>query len=311
MTARWSERQVAMLREMGVQHFWPLQPEAQPEAPAVARPAALPAEPVLAAAAVAQALPQRVPAHAQAGAAEQPFGAMVREQAPSVPAQAPASAPARPAGPGAAPARQAPAATPLGPRPVGVETMDWTTLRSTVTGCEACGLCRGRRNTVFGVGNTRARWMLVGEAPGEQEDRLGEPFVGRAGQLLDRMLAATGLTRAEDEAERQVYIANVIKCRPPGNRNPLPEEVAQCEPYLLRQVALVQPTLILAMGRFAVQSLLKSSEPIGRLRGRVHDYHGVPLVVTYHPAYLLRNPADKALAWDDLCLARELVQSRA
>lgn len=313
MTARWSERQVAMLREMGVQHFWPLQPEAQPDAPALARPA-LPAEPVSAAAAVAQALPQRVPVTApapvQAGAAEQPFGAMVREQAPSVPAHAWASAPARPAGPGAAAARQAPAATPLGPRPTGVDTMDWPTLRSTVTGCEACGLCRGRRNTVFGVGNTRARWMLVGEAPGEQEDRLGEPFVGRAGQLLDRMLAATGLTRAEDEAERQVYIANVIKCRPPGNRNPLPEEVAQCEPYLLRQVALVQPSLILAMGRFAVQSLLKSSEPIGRLRGRVHDYHGVPLVVTYHPAYLLRNPADKALAWDDLCLARELAQSR-
>lgn len=288
MTARWSERQVAMLREMGVQHFWPLQPEVPPEAPAAARPA-LPAEPVLAAAAVAQALPQRAPvtAPAQAGAAEQPFGAMVREQTPSVPA----------------PARQAPVATPLGPRSTGVETMDWTTLRSTVTGCEACGLCRGRRNTVFGVGNTRARWMLVGEAPGEQEDRLGEPFVGRAGQLLDRMLAATGLTRAEDEAERQVYIANVIKCRPPGNRNPLPEEVAQCEPYLLRQVALVQPSLILAMGRFAVQSLLKSSEPIGRLRGRVHDYHGVPLVVTYHPAYLLRNPVDKGRAWADLCLA--------
>lgn len=283
MTARWSERQVAMLREMSVQHFWPLQPEVPPEASAVARPA-LPAEPVLAAAAVAQALPQRAPVTAPA------------------PAQA---------GSGAATARQAPAVVPLGPRPVGVETMDWPTLRDTVTGCEACGLCRGRRNTVFGVGNTRARWMLVGEAPGEQEDRLGEPFVGRAGQLLDRMLAATGLTRAEDEAERQVYIANVIKCRPPGNRNPLPEEVAQCEPYLLRQVALVQPSLILAMGRFAVQSLLKSSDPIGRLRGRVHDYHGVPLVVTYHPAYLLRNPADKALAWDDLCLARELAQSKA
>jgi DNA polymerase len=304
MTARWSARQVAMLREMGVQHFWPVQTE---DAPAADRPAP-PAEPVSAAAAVAQALPQRAPVQ---GGVAQPVAATVREQAPSMPAQAPASTPARPAGPGAATARQAPAVAPLGPRPVGVEAMDWTTLRDTVAGCEACGLCRGRRNTVFGVGNTRARWMLVGEAPGEQEDRLGEPFVGRAGQLLDRMLAATGLTRAEDEAERQVYIANVIKCRPPGNRNPLPEEVAQCEPYLLRQVALVQPRLILAMGRFAVQSLLKSSEPIGRLRGRVHDYHGVPLVVTYHPAYLLRNPADKALAWDDLCLARELAQSRA
>ena len=297
MTARWSERQVAMLREMGVQHFWPLQPEA--EAPASAAPhAALPvsAVPVPAAgglvsasSAVAQALPER--------------------PATSAPARPP-MAPARPGGVNAPAARTATAApVTLGARPAGIESMDWATLRDTVSGCQACGLCKGRRQTVFGVGHTRARWMLVGEAPGEQEDRLGEPFVGRAGQLLDRMLTSVGLTRAEDEAERQVYIANVIKCRPPGNRNPLPEEVAQCEPYLLRQLALVQPRLILAMGRFAVQSLLKSSEPIGRLRGRVHDYHGVPLVVTYHPAYLLRNPADKALAWDDLCLARELAQS--
>ncbi len=297
MTARWSERQVAMLREMGVQHFWPLQPEA--EAPASAAPhAALPvsAVPVPAAgglvsasSAVAQALPER--------------------PATSAPARPP-MAPARPGGVSAPAARTATAApVTLGARPAGIESMDWATLRDTVSGCQACGLCKGRRQTVFGVGHTRARWMLVGEAPGEQEDRLGEPFVGRAGQLLDRMLTSVGLTRAEDEAERQVYIANVIKCRPPGNRNPLPEEVAQCEPYLLRQLALVQPRLILAMGRFAVQSLLKSSEPIGRLRGRVHDYHGVPLVVTYHPAYLLRNPADKALAWDDLCLARELAQS--
>jgi DNA polymerase len=308
MTARWSERQVALLREMGVQHFWPVQPEAP-----VADRSATAGEPVQVATAVVQALPQRAFAQAGTATGERDAASPVsREQAPVVSASPPAGAPARPAGHGAtAPARSAAAVTPLGPRPVGVDTMDWATLRGTVAGCEACGLCRGRRNTVFGVGNTRARWMLVGEAPGEQEDRLGEPFVGRAGQLLDRMLAATGLTRAEDEAERQVYIANVIKCRPPGNRNPLPEEVAQCEPYLLRQVALVQPRLILAMGRFAVQSLLKSSEPIGRLRGRVHDYHGVPLVVTYHPAYLLRNPADKALAWDDLCLARELAESRA
>jgi uracil-DNA glycosylase family 4 len=147
----------------------------------------------------------------------------------------------------------------------------------------------------------------VGEAPGEQEDRQGEPFVGRAGQLLDRMLTAVGLSRTEADAARQVYIANVIKCRPPGNRNPLPEEVAQCEPFLIRQVQLVQPKVILAMGRFAVQSILRSSEPIGKLRGKVHEYQGVPVVVTYHPAYLLRNPADKALAWDDLCLARELM----
>jgi uracil-DNA glycosylase family 4 len=153
--------------------------------------------------------------------------------------------------------------------------------------------------------------MIIGEAPGEQEDRQGEPFVGRAGQLLDRMLEAVGLTRAESGAEQQVFIANVLKCRPPDNRNPLPAEVAQCEPYLLRQIALVQPRIIIAMGRFAAQSLLKSSEPIGRLRTRAHEVQGTPVVVTYHPAYLLRNPVDKALVWDDLCRVRELLLSAA
>jgi len=201
-------------------------------------------------------------------------------------------------------------------RPGGVEALDWSALRAAVAGCTACGLCRGRTNTVFGVGHTQAHWMVVGEAPGEQEDRQGEPFVGKAGQLLDHMLQALGLTRqAEGEGlqpARQVYIANVLKCQPPMNRNPQPEEVAQCEPYLARQVALLQPRLILAMGRFAVQSLLQTGEPIGRLRGRVHQYQGVPTIVTYHPAYLLRNPADKAKAWDDLCLAREvMLTSRA
>jgi DNA polymerase len=186
---------------------------------------------------------------------------------------------------------------------VGVESMDWPALREAVAGCTACKLCSGRRQTVFGVGNERAEWMIVGEAPGEQEDRQGEPFVGKSGQLLDNMLRAIGLTRAEADAQRQVYIANTLKCRPPGNRNPEPEELALCEPFLIRQIALVQPKIILAMGRFAVQSLLRSNEPIGRLRGRVHRYQGVPLIVTYHPAYLLRNLEDKAKAWDDLCLA--------
>lgn len=205
------------------------------------------------------------------------------------------------------------AAPARGARPGEVEAMDWPTLRAAVAGCTACGLCRGRTNTVFGVGHAQAHWMVVGEAPGEQEDRQGEPFVGKAGQLLDHMLQALGLTRqAEGEGlqpAQQVYIANVLKCRPPMNRNPQPEEVAQCEPYLARQVALLRPRLILAMGRFAVQSLLQTGEPIGRLRGRVHQYHGVPAIVTYHPAYLLRNPADKAKAWDDLCLAREVMRN--
>jgi DNA polymerase len=189
----------------------------------------------------------------------------------------------------------------------GVGSMDWPTLREAVADCRACGLCNSRRQTVFGIGNERAHWMLIGEAPGEQEDRQGEPFVGKAGQLLDNMLRAVGLTRQDAEPARQVYIANVLKCRPPANRNPEPQEVAQCEPFLKRQVELVAPRLILAMGRFAVQSLLSSHEPIGRLRGKVHHYHGVPVVVTYHPAYLLRNPLDKARAWEDLCLANEVL----
>jgi uracil-DNA glycosylase family 4 len=187
-----------------------------------------------------------------------------------------------------------------------VAQMDWPTLRAAVAACTACKLCQGRTNTVFGVGNESAHWMIVGEAPGEQEDLQGEPFVGKAGQLLDNMLRAIGLTRASAPAERQVFIANTLKCRPPRNRNPEPDELAQCEPFLQRQVALVQPKIILAMGRFAVQSLLRSDEPVGRLRGRVHRYQGVPLIVTYHPAYLLRNLEDKAKAWDDLCLALEV-----
>jgi uracil-DNA glycosylase family 4 len=224
--------------------------------------------------------------------------------APAGPAPAPAPGRAVPAEPGPAPAR----APEPGPRPVGVLQMDWPALRAAVAGCTACGLCRSRTNTVFGVGNEQAHWMLVGEAPGQQEDLQGEPFVGKAGQLLDNMLRAVGLTRSGAPPEQQVFIANVLKCRPPGNRNPEPPEVAQCEPFLKRQVALVQPRIILAMGRFAVQSLLQTQDPIGRLRGRVHRYEGVPLIVTYHPAYLLRNPLDKARSWEDLCLAREVLQ---
>ncbi|WP_280154067.1 uracil-DNA glycosylase [Piscinibacter sp. XHJ-5] len=203
----------------------------------------------------------------------------------------------------------------------GVESMDWAALRQAVVDCTACKLCSSRRQTVFGVGNVHAHWMIVGEAPGEQEDIQGEPFVGKSGQLLDNMLRALGLSRHETpppggegspaDPARQVYIANTLKCRPPGNRNPEPDELAKCEPFLIRQIALVKPRIILAMGRFAVQSLLRSNEPIGRLRGRVHRYQGVPLIVTYHPAYLLRNLEDKARAWDDLCLAAETARAAA
>jgi len=240
-----------------------------------------------------------------------PAAARVGETAANVdetPIAAPMAALARASAP--AP-MQAPVHLERGPRPLGTDTMGWPELREAVAGCTACALCSGRRQTVFGVGHERAHWMVVGEAPGEQEDRLGEPFVGKSGQLLDNMLRAVGLTRGEARPEQQVYIANTVKCRPPGNRNPEPGELSQCEPFLIRQIALVQPRVILAMGRFAVQSLLRSSEPIGRLRGRVHHYQGVPLIVTYHPAYLLRNPEDKARSWDDLCLAREILQTAA
>jgi len=211
----------------------------------------------------------------------------------------------------------------LQPRPPGIELMDWPALQDAVAHCRACALCHGRTNTVFGVGDVSAEWMVVGEAPGEQEDLQGEPFVGPSGQLLDNMLKAVGLSRhagasgapaaapepgGAPTALRGVYIANVVKCRPPGNRNPHPDEVAQCDAYLARQVALVRPRIILAMGRFAVQSLLQTAEPIGKLRGRVHHYQGVPVIVTYHPAYLLRSLSEKAKAWADLCLALEVVQ---
>lgn len=184
-----------------------------------------------------------------------------------------------------------------------IATLDWVALRERVVACRACRLCESRTQTVFGVGHLQAHCMIVGEAPGENEDLQGEPFVGAAGQLLDRMLPAIGLTRAQASAAQQVYIANTLKCRPPRNRNPEPDELARCSAYLQRQIELVQPRVLLAMGRFAVQTLLDSSEPIGRLRGRVHRWRDVPVVVTYHPAYLLRNPADKARAWADLCLA--------
>jgi uracil-DNA glycosylase len=269
---RWSERQVAMLREMGVRVWAP------PDESALA-------EPVAATALTeAEREPEREPA---------------REPAPAPARTAPAaSLPVAVAAPGEA-------------LPAAIAAMGWPELRATVAACTACTLCESRTQTVFGVGHPQAHWMIVGEAPGEQEDRQGEPFVGKSGQLLDNMLRAVRLTRGEAEPARQVYIANTLKCRPPGNRNPAPAELAACEGFLIRQVQLVQPKIILAMGRFAVQSLLRSTEPIGRLRGRVHHYQGVPLIVTYHPAYLLRNMEDKAKAWDDLCLALATARATA
>jgi DNA polymerase len=182
--------------------------------------------------------------------------------------------------------------------------MDWQALQEDVPNCVACNLASTRTQTVFGVGDPAADWLLVGEAPGAEEDRLGEPFVGPAGKLLDNMLAAIQLKRGQN-----VYIANVLKCRPPENRDPQGEEVTQCNPFLKRQVELIKPRLIIALGKFAAQSLLGSSDSIAAMRGKQHDYHGVPVIVTYHPAYLLRNLPDKAKAWEDLCFARATMQA--
>ena len=278
------ERQRAMLAEMGIRVWWP---QATDPTPASSDVAAAPS--------------------VQRAASAQPDTV---EAVPSRPLS-----PVRPAP--TAPPSAAPSPVPLPadavPLPPGVDQMDWDALQATVAQCRACGLCKSRKNTVFGVGDRRAKWMVIGEAPGENEDLQGEPFVGQAGKLLDNMLAAIGLNRTAEgsaDAPAGVYIANTLKCRPPGNRNPEPVELQTCAPYLVRQVALVQPQIILAMGRFAVQSLLQTTEPIGKLRGRVHHYQGVPVVVTYHPAYLLRNPPDKAKAWADLCLALQTVQQR-
>jgi uracil-DNA glycosylase family 4 len=276
----WSERQHALLRAMGLR-LWSA-PVASPVAgehsppPGEARVAASPPQP--------------------AGPRE--------TAAPPTPSRA-VQLPAAPPAASSAPVRV--------DRPE-VAMLDWPALRSAVAGCRACALCDSRTQTVFGVGHPGAHWLVLGEAPGEQEDLSGEPFVGPAGQLLDRMLASLGLTRAahgDEPPSRRVYIANTLKCRPPRNRTPSADEMAQCEPYLLRQIELLRPRMILAMGRTAVQALLRSDEAIGKLRGRVHRYHGVPLVVTYHPAYLLRNLPDKARAWEDLCLAAGIAEQAA
>lgn len=187
------------------------------------------------------------------------------------------------------------------PAPVAISLESgWEVLQQQVTACTACAdLAAARTQTVFGVGDHQARWMIIGEAPGADEDAQGEPFVGRAGQLLTEMIQACGQTRAK------VYIANVLKCRPPNNRNPQPDEIARCLPFLQRQIELVAPDLILCVGAIAAQTLLESDAPVGRLRGRVHAYGpgSIPLVVTYHPAYLLRSPLEKRKAWDDLRMA--------
>jgi DNA polymerase len=241
----------------------------------------------------AQSAPPLAPAHG---------AATVGEPAAAVsPAAAILGRPVRPASPVAR--AEAPAQAP--PTEQELAALDLDGLRERVVSCTACTLCRNRRQAVFGMGPQAARWLVVGEAPGEQEDRQGLPFVGRSGQLLDAMLASVGMSR-----ERDVFIANVIKCRPPGNRNPKPEEIAACGPYLMRQIELLKPERILVLGRFAAQTLLGTDAPIGSLRGRVHMFKArdreIPVVVSYHPAYLLRSPGEKARTWQDLRLAISL-----
>jgi len=187
-----------------------------------------------------------------------------------------------------------------------IATLTLDALVDDIAGCTACALCKTRRMTVPGVGDPRAQWMFVGEAPGADEDSQGEPFVGAAGQLLDNMLVALGIARTEN-----VYIANVLKCRPPNNRTPEPAEALACAPYLDRQIELIAPGLIVALGRSAAGRLLNTDAPVSSLRNRVHRYRGTPLIVTYHPAYLLRTPADKAKAWEDLLFARRTLRDAA
>jgi len=218
---------------------------------------------------------------------EAPAGERARAEPPSPSRRAPDPEAPRPKAPEAAPA--------LG----GVDAMGWDALRAAVRDCRRCRLCEQRKQAVFGVGSESAPWLFVGEGPGADEDEKGEPFVGQAGKLLDGMLAALGLERG-----REVYIANVVKCRPPGNRVPAPEEAAACAPFLDRQVDLIRPRLIVALGRTAAVRLTGTEASLASLRGRVHAYRGIPLVITYHPAYLLRNLPDKAKAWEDLLFAR-------
>jgi uracil-DNA glycosylase family 4 len=229
----------------------------------------------------AQRQPQAAPA------VESPAPAAVREAAPEVLLGATSDA-VQSEGDGARTAR--------------INALEWSDFAADVDACTACGLCRTRRKSVPGVGDVHAAWLFVGEAPGAEEDARGEPFVGQAGRLLDSMLAALHLSRGNN-----VYIANVLKCRPPNNRTPEPREADACRPYLERQIALIKPRLIVALGKSAASLLLHTDATIASLRGRLHACGGVPLLVTYHPAYLLRNLPDKAKAWEDLLLAQRTV----
>ena len=278
------ERQRAMLAEIGVRVWWP-QRSADSTTDEQSQVPALAAAPVLTA--------QRTAPTAAPAAAPLPRLAT----SPSTPATTSVVAPT--------PSAEVVVGKPLAE---GVDQMDWATLQTTVATCQACGLCAHRQQAVFGVGDQQADWMLIGDPQAEAEGQHGEPFVGPAQQLLGNMLKAVGLNR-DTPGEGGVYITSSLKCRLPGSRNPSPQELATCAPYLARQVALVKPKVMVVMGRFSVQTVLQSTEPLGKLRGQVHAFQGVPVVVTYHPDALLRNLPDKAKAWADWVLALQTAQT--
>lgn len=286
-------RRAALWNEMGLGPVWRDRAAAQAEAAAVASAPEPIAAPVPAAPPPAIERPPAQPA--------------VRRAPPVLPVPSTAAPRAAPGERRVAP--PAPAAPADAERASRIAAMNWEELQAEVAQCRACGLCDSRIQTVFAAGALSARWVVVGEAPGADEDMRGEPFVGQAGKLLDAMLAALGLARGPE-----VAIINVLKCRPPGNRNPEPDEVAACAPILARQLELIAPEIVLVLGRFAAQSLLATGTSIAGLRGRVHQMpiagRPVPVVVSYHPAYLLRNLADKARSWEDLLLARRTLAAR-
>ncbi len=295
------DRQRAMLAEMGVRVWWPQRSEAAPhavagDAPAAAAVSAVPATGVSVAAGAAS--PSRPAPPTAPVAAARPA---VRAPAAQVPDPTQAASQAN----GSA----------LTPLPEGLSSMGWSELETAVKACQSCGLCAARQTPILGTGQGTARWMVVGDLPLETDEQQGQPFTGPEGVLLDNMLKAVGVRRqgspgpADASADSpEACVTHAVKCRPLNGRNPETAELATCAGYLSRQVALAQPRVILAMGRFAIQSLLGSTEPMGKLRGRLHDFQGVPVVVTYPPSNLLRNPVDKAKAWADLVLALSVAQ---
>ena len=277
------ERQRAMLAEMGVRVWAPAEAAVAADAVSAMQAASAPAPTTGLA---------TVPSAPSTPTTPAPRPAPITAQAVPVSASAPAPAPE--AGHSSLPA--------------GLADMDWQALQTAAAACQACGLCAQRQHSVFGAGHPQADWLVLGDAPGDAENALGQPFAGDAGRLLDNMLKAVGVSRAADDRAQAAYLMHATQCATPDARNPTAEELSRCAAYVSRKVALVQPRVILVMGRFALQALLQSTEPLGKMRGQVHHCQGVPVVVTYPPAYLLRNTDDKGKAWADLCLALQVVQ---